>query len=101
MEIAVIPIADKLLLIVSVMVHKCVNGRGPDYLSQKFTRRQAHHDRNTRCKKDLNLPRCRLKTGQRSFAFRGATCRKKLLKDMKEEADCRIFKKRLINMFLK
>ena len=46
------------------MVHKCLNGRAPGYLSQTFTRRQqAHHDRNTRYKKDLNLPRCRLKPG--------------------------------------
>ena len=52
-------------------------------------------------KKDLNLPRCRLKTGRRSFAFRGATSWNKVPKDMKEVADCRIFKKRLINMFLK
>ena len=42
-----------------------------------------------------------IKTGQRSFAFRGGTCWNKLPKDMKEVADCRIFKKRSINMFLK
>ena len=54
------------------MVYKCLNGQASDYLSEKFTRRQAHHDRNTRYKKDLNLLRGRLKTGQRSFAFRGA-----------------------------
>ena len=67
-----LPIADKLLLNDSLMVYKCLNGQASDYLGQKFTRRQAHHDRNTRYKKDLNLLRCRLKTGQRSFAFRGA-----------------------------
>ena len=93
-----LPIADKLLLNVSVMVYKGLNGRAPDYLSQKFTRRQAHHDRNTRYKKDLNLLRCRLKTGQRSFALEGPTCLNKLPKDMKEVADCRIFKKRLLKM---
>ena len=60
-----LPIADKVLLNVSVMVHKCLNGRAPDYLSQKVTCRQAHLDRNTRYKENLNLPRCRLKTGQR------------------------------------
>ena len=32
-----------------------------------------------------------IKTGQRSFAFRGATCWNKLPKDMKEVADYRIF----------
>ena len=42
-----LPIAEKLLLNVSVMVYKGLNGRAPDYLSQKFTRRQAHHDRNS------------------------------------------------------
>ena len=63
-----LPVADKWSM------YKYLNGRPPDYLSQKFTRRLAHHDRNTRYKTDLNLPRCRLKTGQRSFAFRGATC---------------------------
>ena len=47
MQIAGIPIADKIILNVSVMVNKCLNGRAPDYLSQKFTCRQAHHDRNT------------------------------------------------------
>ena len=97
-----LPIAEKLLFNDCVMVHKCLNtGRAPDYLSKKFTRRQAHHDRNIRYKKDMNLPRCRLKTGQWSFAFRGATCWNKLPKDMKEVADCRIFKKRLTIIFLK
>ena len=48
----------------------------------------------------MNLPRYRLKTGPQSFAFRGATCWNKLPKDMKKVADCRIFNKRLINMFL-
>ena len=42
-----------------------------------------------------------LKTGQRSFAFKGGTCWNKLPKDVKEVADCRIFKKRPINIFLK
>ena len=52
-------------------------------------------------RKDLNLPRYRLKTGPQSLAFRGSTCGYKLPKDMRKVADCRIFNKRLINMFLK
>ena len=93
-----VPIADKLFL--NVMVHKCLIGRAPDYLSQKFTRRLDLHTRNTRNKKDLNLPRCRLTTGQRSFAYRGAACWNSLPKDLKEVADVRIFKRRLVNMLL-
>ena len=42
-----------------------------------------------------------LKTRQRSFAFRGGTSWNKLPKDIKEVADCRIFKNTPINMFLK
>ena len=84
----------------SVMVHKCLIGRAPDYLSQKFTRRLDLHNRNTRNKKDLNLPRCRLTTGQRSFAYRGAACWNSLPKDLKEVADVGIFKRRLVNMLL-
>ena len=95
-----LPIADKLFLNDSVMVHKCLIGRAPDYLSQKFTRRLDLHDRNTRNKKDLNLPRCRLTTGQRSFAYRGAACWNSLPKDLKEVADVGIFKKRLVNILL-
>lgn len=38
-----------------------MNGRASGYLINKFTRRLELHDRNTL--------RCRLKTGQRSFAY--------------------------------
>ena len=82
------------------MVHKCMNGSAPGYLINKFTRRSELHDRNTRYNKDLNLPRCRLKTGQRSFAYRGATCWNRLPKDLKEVVNSGTFKKRLVNMLL-
>ena len=95
-----LPIADKLFLNDSVMVHKCLIGRAPDYLSQKCTRRLDLHNRNTRNKKDLNLRRCRLTTGHRSFAYRGAACWNSLPKDLREVADVRIFKRRLFNMLL-
>ena len=63
-------VSDKLLLHDSIMVDKCMNGRDPGYLINKFTRRLEFHDKNARYNKDLNLPRCRFKTGQRSFAYR-------------------------------
>ena len=60
-----LPIADKLLLNDSVMNHKCLNGRAPVYLDtlvkHLFVDMLIKTD--TRYKKDLNLPRCRLKTG--------------------------------------
>jgi len=63
----------ELFLYDSIMVHKCLNGRAPGYRVNKFTRRLELHDKNTWYDKDLNLPRRKLKTGQRSFAYRGAT----------------------------
>ena len=57
-------VSNKLFLYDSIMVHKCMNGRAPGQLIDKFTRRSEVHDRNTMYNKDLNLPRGRLKTGQ-------------------------------------
>ena len=88
-------VSDKLFLYDSIMVHKFMNGRDPGYLMDKFTRRSEVHDRNMRYNKDLNLPRCRLKTGQPSFAYRRATCWNRLPKDLKEVVNTGTFKKRL------
>ena len=95
-----LPIANKLFLNDSVMVHKCLNSQAPDYFSQRFTRILDLHNRNTQNKKDLNLPRCWLKSGQRSLAYRGAACWNSLPKDLKEVVDGIIFKKRFVNMLL-
>lgn len=77
----------------------CFPRQGAILIHTKFTRRSEVHDR-TRYNKDLNLPRCRLKTGQRSFAYRGATCWNRLPKDLKEVVNTGTFKKRLVNMLL-
>ena len=46
-------VSDKLFLFDSFMVHKCMNGRAPGYLINKFTRRSELHDGNTRYNRDL------------------------------------------------
>ena len=93
-------VSDKLFLYDFIMVHKGMNDWAPDYFSNKFTRRLEFHNRNTRYNKDLHLRRCRLKTGQQSFAYRGATCWNRLLKDLKEVANSGTFKKRIVNISL-
>ena len=50
---------------------KCLNKLVPHYLFEKFTLRSQIHSKNTRQSSQLNIPRCRLTTGQRSFAYRG------------------------------
>ena len=52
-------VSDKLFLYDSNMVHKCINGRAPGYLINKFTRRSELHDRNTRYKKKKKIKICR------------------------------------------
>ena len=54
------------------MMYKCINKLVPDYLFEKFTLRSQIHTRNTRQHNQLNIPRCRLTTGQQSFTYRGA-----------------------------
>ena len=44
----------------------------PDYLRKRFQYRSEIHQRDTRQKSDLSLPKCRPTTGQRAFAFCGA-----------------------------
>ena len=96
-----ISVKDKLLLNDLVMVHKCLHGQMPNYLSDKFIKRSKIHDRNTRKKDELNLPKCRLKIGQRSFAFRGAKSYNDLPDDIKKTRDIKHFKKNLYNYLLK
>ena len=54
------------------MVYKCMNNLTSDYLREQFKQRSEIHQRNTRQKSKLTLPKCRLAAGQRAFAFRGA-----------------------------
>ena len=54
------------------MVHKCRINQAPPYLCNLFHDRFNVSGLSTRNKSQLNLPKCRLSTGQRSFAFRGA-----------------------------
>ena len=54
------------------MMHKCFNKLVPDYLADMFKLRSQVHNRQTRSSGALDIPLCRLSTGQCSFAFRGA-----------------------------
>ena len=67
-----LPIREKLILNDATMMHKCINKLVPDYLANMFKLRSQVHNRQTRSSGALNIPLCRLSTGQRSFAFRGA-----------------------------
>ena len=90
-------VEDKLFLKDVLMVHKCLHNQAPSYLSDKFVRRSSIHNRITRNSCDLNVPFSRLKTGQRSFAFRGAKLYNNLPNDIKNITDAKVFKRRMLN----
>ena len=91
-------VKDKLLFNDLVMVRKCLNNFTPSYL--RFQRRSIIHPRNTRQKNNLELPKCRLKTGQRSFAYRGPKIFNDLPKNIRETNDLNLFKKRIFKHIL-
>ena len=49
---------------------------------------------------ELDLPICRLKTGQRSFAFRGAKLYNNLPNEIKQTSDVKKFKAKVCNYLL-
>ena len=65
-------VRQKIQLNTVTMVHKCRTKHAPPYLCDLFHDRFKVSGRNTRNMSQLNLPKSRLSTGQRSFAFRGA-----------------------------
>ena len=91
---------DRLLVNDLLMVHKCIHNLIPSYLTGKFTQRSKIHGRNTRGSGELDLPSCRLRTGQRSFAFRGAELYNNLPNKIKQTFDVKKFKAKVCNYFL-
>ena len=65
-------VRQKLLLNTFTMVYKCGTKQVPPYLCDLLHDRFSVSGRNTRDMSQLNLPKCRLSTDKRSFAFRGA-----------------------------
>ena len=80
-----------------VMMHKCLKGLSPSYLSDKFSTRAIVHDRQTRYRESLNIPSCRIHAGQRAFCYRGVKIWNNLSKDLREIINTKVFKRRLIN----
>ena len=84
----------------AVMMHKCLKGLSPSYLSDKFSTRAIVHDRQTRYRDSLNIPSCRINAGQRAFCYRGVKIWNNLSKDLGEIINVKVFKRRLINQLI-
>jgi hypothetical protein len=64
-----LPIEEHLLYRDTPVMFKCINGQAPSYLCDKFKQRDQVHDRNTRSNEDLDIPKFRTGTGQRTFKY--------------------------------
>ena len=85
----------------AVMMHKCLKGLSPCYLSNKFSTRATIHDRQTRYRDSLNIPSSRINAGQRAFYYRGVKVWNNLSRDLKEIINAKVFKRRLINELIR
>ena len=81
----------------AVMIHKCLKGLSPSYLSDKFSTRATIHERQSRNRDSLNIPSSRINAGQRAFYYRGVKVWNNLSKDLREITNTKVFKRRLIN----
>ena len=95
-----LPIREKLILNDATMMHKCINKLVLDYLADMFKSRSQVHNRQTRASGALDIPLCRLLTGQRSFAFRGAKLWNSLNDNIKSLKCPRNFRRHLANVLL-
>jgi len=80
------------------MMYKCINKLVPDYLIEKFTPRSQTHTRNTRQHDQLNIPKCHLTTGQRSFTCRGAKLWNNLRDNVKSSDSVKGFREKIVNL---
>ena len=78
-----LPVNDRIYLNDAVMMYKCINKLVHNYLFEKFTLRDQ-----------LNIPRCRLTTGQRSFTYRGAKIH------VKSSDSVKVFRKKIVKLNL-
>ena len=94
-------VKQRLMVNDAVMMHKCLKGLSPCYLSNKFSTRATIHDRHTRYRDSLNIPSSRINAGQRAFYYRGVKVWNNLSRDLKEIINAKVFKRRLVNELIR
>ena len=67
----------------------------PAYLCDKFVERNRIHNRDTRRNEDLNIPKCKTSSGQRSFKYRGTNIWNGLNAELKSISNLNCFKTKL------
>ena len=75
------------------MGYKCLKNLTPGYLHGRSLYRAKIHQRDTRQKNDLTLPRYRLATGQKTFTYSGAKLYSNIAKDIRDTGNLNVFEK--------
>ena len=88
-------VKEKLLFNDLVMVYKCMNNLPPDYFRERFQYRSEIHQRDTRQKNDLTLPKCKIPTGQRAFTYRRVKIFNSLPKEIRNKKSLNLFRKKI------
>ena len=96
-----LPVAKQLECRSAIMNFKCMAGNAPKYLSNKFSKRLDISKRKTRKCNNLNIPFCKLSTGQRSFHYRTVKLWNALEINLKNVDSLNSFKRQLKNHLLK
>ena len=78
-----------------LLTFKSINNIAPPYLCNKFEERNRIDNRDTRRKGDLDIPKCKTSSGQRSFKHRGTKIWNGLNADLKSTSKLNCFKIKL------
>lgn len=90
-----LPIREHLLYRDTLLMFKCINGQAPPYLCDKFKQRDQVHNHSTRNNENLDIPKFRTSTGQRTFKYRGTKIWNDLDKEIKSIRNFYSFKTKI------
>ena len=76
-------------------MHNYMYNQAPSYLSQMFTKRNEILDRENRNQNELDIPKYRTATGQRTFKYRGTKIWNALDEQLKSTANLKLLKLKL------
>lgn len=92
-ELNWLPVEARVTQLRLAMVHRIINDRAPNYLTNYFSRvGEAHSHRTRASRANLHSVRCKRKIGQCSFAFQGSQAWNNLPLDIKEASNQNNFK---------
>lgn len=88
-------IKQRMVFNVCLMVHKIVNGIGPQYLNRLVRKVSERHNYNTRSRNEIEVAYCRTKIAEKSLMYSGIKWYNMIPEPLKDERNLRNFKRGL------